>query len=435
MNDRVGAAFVAMGAPHNVRDAGGHRRGAARLPPGKLAEAADAGDFQLVPAPAARPAAVRVTNLVLPSTAGPYVLLDGGGERFGGNTFLARNANTNGNFLFIMTEGGPGPGVPRALPRPSLRELSGRGRRDARLGVRQGRARSRTGDYFQAPPRNLHGFKLAQAYNRFAAFLTPGIFENFFTRGGNGQNGVGRQAAAARGAAPGGPPAGARGGVPRRRGSTRRSRRRAGGRPRRQRHVPHIDDERRGDPTAIRSTCTGRRCRLPPQDPVWTQGQNRRRRHRARRATGARAGALRRCRSAARSRRSCVARWRSSRRRRISCEGRVARCRLLWRCALAVGISRAAVAAPRRRRRSAIVRDADLRRRATARISCSISIGRRAHGAPAGHRVPARRRLERRHSDDGPGLQALLRAGRFRDGVDRVPPDADRSRSRTTPRT
>ena len=44
---------------------------------------------------------------MLPVTPGAYVLADGGGERFGGNTFLARNANTLGAFLFIITEGGP----------------------------------------------------------------------------------------------------------------------------------------------------------------------------------------------------------------------------------------------------------------------------------------------------------------------------------------
>ena len=55
--------------------------------------------------------AVRVTNKQLPLTPGAYVLADGGGERFGGNTFLARNANTTGQFLFIITEGGPGGGV------------------------------------------------------------------------------------------------------------------------------------------------------------------------------------------------------------------------------------------------------------------------------------------------------------------------------------
>ncbi len=136
---------------------------------------------------------MRVTNLVLPSTFGAYVLADGGGERFGGNTFLARNANTLGQFLFIITEGGPNGGVGahfHARHFENFFALDGE-----TLGWAYGKAVPlKTGDYFQAPPRNLHGFKLTQAYNRFAAFLTPGIFENFFTRGGNGQNGVGRQA-------------------------------------------------------------------------------------------------------------------------------------------------------------------------------------------------------------------------------------------------
>ena len=105
MNHRVGAAFTTMGerqdgsqiaanVPHEISAAA-------------LARAAAAGDFQLAPAatPAGTPA--RVTSKQLPLTPGAYVLADGGGERFGGNTFLARNANTNGQFLFIITEGGP----------------------------------------------------------------------------------------------------------------------------------------------------------------------------------------------------------------------------------------------------------------------------------------------------------------------------------------
>jgi quercetin 2,3-dioxygenase len=105
----AGAAFVAMGAPHTgptiptgLPDA---------IPASKLALASFAGDFQLVATAAAAGAPVRVTSKELPTTPTPYVILDGGGDRFGGNSFLARNANTNGQFLFIMTEGGPGGGV------------------------------------------------------------------------------------------------------------------------------------------------------------------------------------------------------------------------------------------------------------------------------------------------------------------------------------
>ena len=179
---------------------------------------------------------MRVTNLVLPSTPGPYVLADGGGERFGGNTFLARNANTLGQFLFIITEGGPNGGVGahfHARHFENFFALDGE-----TLGWAHGKAVPlKSGDYFQAPPRNLHGFKLTQAYNRFAAFLTPGIFENFFTRGGNGQNGVGRQANNAAGSGRRPDAAGIRGcRRARRRGSIRRCRR--------TRHVPATVDER-----------------------------------------------------------------------------------------------------------------------------------------------------------------------------------------------
>ena len=129
-----------------------------------------------MPAAAAAGEPARVTNLVLPSAPGDYVLADGGGERFGGNTFMARNANTTGQFLFIITEGGGGGGVGahfHARHFENFFALDGE-----TLGWANGRAASlKTGDYFQAPPRHLHGFRLAQEYNRFAAFLTPGIFE------------------------------------------------------------------------------------------------------------------------------------------------------------------------------------------------------------------------------------------------------------------
>ena len=201
MNHRVGAAFVAMGepqdgaqipanAPHEIAD-------------GRLARASFAGDFQLRPQPASSAAAVRVTNKQLPGSPTPYVVADGGGDRFGGNTFLARNANTNGQFLFIITEGGPGGGVPahfHARHFENFFALDGE-----TLGWAHGKAVPlHTGDYIQAPPRNLHGFRLNQAYNRFAAFLTPGIFEPFFTRGGGGGDAArgGPAADAGRAAAP-----------------------------------------------------------------------------------------------------------------------------------------------------------------------------------------------------------------------------------------
>ena len=209
MDHRVGAAFVAMGDWPGRREGSGQRaaRDSAAGAGPRLAGRrfpARAG-VRLLPAPAAR-----VSNKQLPLTPGPYVLADGGGERFGGNTFLARNANTSGQFLFIITEGGPGGGVGahfHARHFENFFALDGE-----TLGWAYGKAVPlRTGDYFQAPPRNLHGFRLNQQYNRFAAFLTPGIFESFFVM-------MRRRGAAGASGRAGGPPAGRGGGGGRGRG-------------------------------------------------------------------------------------------------------------------------------------------------------------------------------------------------------------------------
>jgi quercetin 2,3-dioxygenase len=263
MGNRAGAAFAAMGSPQSTNVVGANPRMA--ISGGKLADASSEGDFQLVPSIAGG-TAERVSNLVLPSVPGPYVLLDGGGERFGGNTFLARNPNTTGQFLFIMTEGGPGGGVGAHFHARHFENFLGVD--GETLGWAYGKAVSLTaGVYFQAPPRNLHGFRLNQAYNRFAAFLSPGIFEPFFTRGGRGQNGVGRQAqpeGGGRGRGPGGPQAGApRGGA--RPGG-------AGG--------PGGNDMFRSlmmsgrGPDGFPLDVHGPTLPLPPQDPIWLQGRD-----------------------------------------------------------------------------------------------------------------------------------------------------------------
>jgi quercetin dioxygenase-like cupin family protein len=181
------------------------------------------------------------------------VLADGGGERFGGNTFLARNANTTGQFLFIITEGGPGGGVGahfHARHFENFFALDGE-----TLGWAYGKAVPlRTGDYFQAPPRNLHGFRLNQPYNRFAAFLTPGIFESFFVRMG----GRGRGAGDGRG---GEPPAGRGDAGGRGRGGF------AGGAADMFRSLQMSGRGPDGYPLDVHPA----KLPLPPQDPIWTQ--------------------------------------------------------------------------------------------------------------------------------------------------------------------
>ena len=252
MNHRVGAAFTAMGerqdgaqVPANVPH---------EIAAGRLARAADAGDFQLAPAATPAGAAVRVANKQLPVTPGPYVLADGGGERFGGNTFLARNANTTGQFLFIITEGGPGGGVGAHFHARHFENFFGVD--GETLGWAYGKAVPlRTGDYFQAPPRNLHGFRLNQEYNRFAAFLTPGIFESFFTRGGGGARG--RGAGEGRGEGRGDAGGARAGGEGRGRGGADMFR--------------SLQMSGRG-PDGYPLDVHPAKLPLPPQDPIWTKG-------------------------------------------------------------------------------------------------------------------------------------------------------------------
>jgi len=254
MNHRVGAAFTAMGVaqdgatlPTNVPH---------EMAEGPLARASLAGDFQLRPGPAPAAAPVRVANKQLPLTPGPYVVADGGGDRFGGNTFLARNANTNGQFLIIITEGGPGGGVGAHFHARHFENFFGLD--GETLGWAYGKAVPlHTGDYFQAPPRNLHGFRLNQAYNRFAAFLTPGIFEPFFTRGGGG--------GAPRGGAPDAGRGAARGDA---RGGDRGRAAGAGGAD----MFRALQMSGRG-PDGYPLDVHPAKLPLPPQDPIWTAGR------------------------------------------------------------------------------------------------------------------------------------------------------------------
>jgi quercetin dioxygenase-like cupin family protein len=252
----VGPAIVAMSTPHDGPSIPGGV--SHEIPASKLALASLAGDFQLVAAEAPGGSPVRVTNKELPTTPTPYVILDGGGDRFGGNVFLARNANTNGQFIFIMTEGGPGGGVGAHFHARHFENFYGFD--GETLGWAQGKAVAlHTGDYLQTPPRHLHGFRLNQVYNRFAAFLSPGIFEPFFTRGGGGARrgggapDAGRDAGAG-GAAAGGPPRG--GGRP---GG-------AGGDMFRTLQLSGRGSD--GYPLDVH----GAKLPLPAQYPIWTQG-------------------------------------------------------------------------------------------------------------------------------------------------------------------
>ena len=93
-----------------------------------------------------------------------------------------------------------------------------------------------------------HGFRLNQAYNRFAAFLTPGIFESFFVMMGGRRGGEGRA---------GGPPAG--------RGDARGRGGFAGGAADMFRSLQMSGRGPDGYPLDVHPP----KLPLPPQDPIW----------------------------------------------------------------------------------------------------------------------------------------------------------------------
>ena len=152
---------------------------------------------------------------------------------------------------------------------------------------------------------------------------------------------------------------------------------------------------------------------LPPQDPVWIKPAASALADRA--ALLAHAQAICGVPIAVRSLRSLPARLRSSHVPRISCDRR-RRIDVEPACGRPCR-DRADRDPPAE---SAGSSDADLclarRRRPRARSVCA---GRTDSVALASDRVPAWRRLVRRHPNHGSGFQTLLRAGRVRDGVDR----------------
>ncbi len=261
MSGRAGRGFTAMGAPATSAVPTGP---VTPISGDALARAAAASDFEPRPRSGPAPTPVRVTNLILPSTPGPYVLLDGGGERFGGNTFYARNVNTGGQCLFIMTEGGnAGPGIGAHFHARHTEDFFALDGEIATWAYGKD-VRIKSGDFIQAPPRHMHGFRMMQPYNRFVGFLTPGIFEAFFTRGQPGRNSVGGRGAgegsapaprppgAAAGGPPGAPPGG--GGPPR-----------GGGGPDMFRTLSMSGRGTDGWPLDVHGPTKP----LPPQDPIW----------------------------------------------------------------------------------------------------------------------------------------------------------------------
>ena len=379
-------------------------RAAPRSPRAALARAAAAGDFQLAPAATPPAAAVRVDQQAAAADAG-RVRARRRRRRAVRRQHVPRPQREHHRPVPVHHHRRrAGRRRRRAFPRAPLRELLRARRRDARLGVRQGRA--------AAHRRLLPGAAAQPARVPPESGVQPvrcvpdaGHLRELLRHDGRP-----RAAVAATGAA-----------------ADRRRPRRAGGAAAAASFAGGAPDMFRALQMSGRGP-DGYPLDVHPAEAAAAAAGSRldQRRGRRRWPIAPRCSRTRRrsaaCRSAARSRRSCAARSRSSRGPRISFDRRCAADVCVRRCARGSLARRVSAVQERKPPESA---DADLRlarrRRSRAR---PVSARRADSPARAGDRVPARRRLVRRHANHRPGLQALLRAGRVRDGVDRIPAHA-----------
>ncbi len=264
MNDRVGAAFVGDGrSPRRRGRANGSR--ALAIPTGKLARPRSMETSSSRRMPRRSRSRQCVANLVLPLTPGPYVLADGGGERFGGNTFLARNANTTGQFLFLITEGGPGAasahtftrGISRISSRSMARRSAGRMAKPCRSRPATTSRRRRATCTASSSRRPTTGLPPS---SRPESSRASSLVEGRAGGGGSARAGAGEPDAAA---------GGGNRGAERRGGGARGGFARGG--PDMFRTLQMSGRGPDGYPLDVHPA----KLPLPPQDPVWTEGEGR----------------------------------------------------------------------------------------------------------------------------------------------------------------
>jgi quercetin 2,3-dioxygenase len=118
-----------------------------------------------------------------PEQAVPFVLAAAEGERMlAADQLFTIHGNqnaSNGVFLSLLTEGPPGPEIPRHFHRQVTETffcLHG----SMRMFVGGDLVTLFPGDFLHIPPGTLHSYQLLKTDTRFIGFLTPGNFENFF---------------------------------------------------------------------------------------------------------------------------------------------------------------------------------------------------------------------------------------------------------------
>ncbi|AUD03881.1 cupin domain-containing protein [Spirosoma pollinicola] len=140
-------------------------------------------DFQLVDGFLPVLPAVEVTNLERPDGCQPYAIAKGGGEHLivedQLQTFMVRQNNTDGQYLFVLTEGPKGGAIIQhyhKLHSECFYSLEGNMTmwNDGKI------VPLNPGDFLFVPAYTKHTYRLESPYTKFIGMLSPGVFEPFF---------------------------------------------------------------------------------------------------------------------------------------------------------------------------------------------------------------------------------------------------------------
>ncbi|WP_247232293.1 cupin domain-containing protein [Telluribacter sp. SYSU D00476] len=148
-----------------------------------LYEVSDKVDFQLVDEYEPARHVQEVENMDRPNGTKPYVIRNGGGEHFIVEdqlfSFLARQNNTDGQFLVLMTDGPKGKAIIEHYHKRHTECfycLEG-----SMTMWNEGQAVAlNPRDFLHIPAHTKHTYRLDSPNTRFIGFLAPGLFEPFF---------------------------------------------------------------------------------------------------------------------------------------------------------------------------------------------------------------------------------------------------------------
>jgi quercetin 2,3-dioxygenase len=170
----IGEPFAGFEHPEKARNANFDMR---------FAEAEAGADFKLALHAQNTGAARLVEGGEVPGSVVPYVLEAGEGIRLVASdqlfTFLTTQANTDGQFIAVMTEGPKGNAI---IQHYHERHTEMFFCLDGQMTVwADGRELPfGPGDFLHIPANTVHSYRLDAPYTRFLGFLTPGLFEPFF---------------------------------------------------------------------------------------------------------------------------------------------------------------------------------------------------------------------------------------------------------------